>query len=133
MKNIFKKKPSAETLQKVSSDFSDKLENALKEFECDILRRTIKNLKTEISELRKRELSMRDFTASDMFIEISKTVSDPEKAAEDAYRAADAFMRIRDKGKSYQEDIVEKLKEIVSSSENNEELGTKVKLFITKL
>jgi hypothetical protein len=132
MKNIFKKKESVEKQPTLDIELEDKFKN----IEIDILRKINKNLKAEIEMLRKKENHIRDLASISMFIEISKVVPDPEKAAEDSYRSADAFMRVRDRGKSYQEDILEKLKEIVANtplnSKANEAIGAKVKMLITK-
>lgn len=138
MKNLFKRntKLSSKVQEKVEQAASDsykRMKELFMEVQIESLQKTNKNLKAEVELLRKKENHVRDLAALSMFTEISKTVADPEKAAEDSFRSADAFMRVRDKGKSYQEDILEKLKEIVTDvPENNEEIGARVKMLITK-
>lgn len=113
-------------------EFDKKLEESFRNLEMDFAQIRIKRLKAEIEELRKKENHTRDLAALTMLVEISKEVPDPEKASEDAYRVADAFMRVRDKGKSYQEDILETLKETAANATSNEELGAKVRILLTK-
>ena len=89
-------------------------------------------LKKVNQELYSNQISFRDEIAKELFIHIFDTVSDPEKATEDAYRAADAFIRIRDKGRSYQEEILESLMDLAFQNQDNANLGVKVRLFIQK-
>lgn len=128
MKIPFKKdKKEAEMLS-----FNKELENAFNQIETDIYKSQVKHLKAEVQLLRSKDNLTRDMAAIEMFREISKEISNPEKAAEDAFRSADAFMRVRDRGKSYQEDILEKLKQLAANISSNEDLGAEVRLLITK-
>lgn len=87
-------KPFEERLE----DLEDKM---IEDFRIDLLRQaeeTILRQNEQISELQENTVSLRDEVALQCYVPLLNEVSDYEKAAVDAYRAADVFLRAREKG-----------------------------------
>lgn len=83
-----------------------------------------------IEKMSHEETQIRDFAAMELFPTLINNAPNAEVAAEDAFKAADAFMRIRERGKIYKDDILEKLANLAESTHDNAELGAKIRLFL---
>lgn len=59
---------------------------------------TIKSQAKQIQELSQQQINFRDDVALQCYVPLIKEVDNYEKAAVDAYRAADAFLRARETG-----------------------------------
>jgi len=89
-------------------------------------------LRSVIGKLEKRQISLRDKIASSVFPRFLDFDFKAEQAAEDAYKCADTFMRVRERGRVYEDDLLETLKELLKQSSSDEEFGGKIKLFLSK-
>lgn len=89
-----------------------------------------KELHEVVERLQMNEIKMRDEIAMVIFPTTLPLAPNAEAAVEDAYKAADAFIRIKERGKVYKEDILEKLTQLAESTHDNAELGVKVRLFL---
>lgn len=58
----------------------------------------IQALHKQVGELQEAQLDLRDEVALQCYVPLIKEVTDYQKAATDAYRAADVFLRVRETG-----------------------------------
>lgn len=99
------------------------LESTLKEVE---------KLRMINKELTMQQLRLRDMVAMSVYSSFLDTSFNAESAAEDSYRAADAFMRIRDRGRTYDDDMLEIVKNLTIQNPNDSDLGSVIREFLNK-
>lgn len=87
----------------------------------------IDQLEEVITKYKNAEVKLRDKVAISCFSQHFTSTPSYERAAEDSYKAADAFMRVRDHGKSYEMEVIEDIKLFVANIPNDIELGKKVR------
>lgn len=88
---------------------------------------------TAINEkLQKRQISLRDKVAVEVYPKFLDINFKADQAAEDAFKCADTFMRVRERGRVYEDDLLETLRELMKESSSDEEFGGKIKLFLSK-
>lgn len=85
----------------------------------------------QIQRLNTNLADIRDTIAMNCFVQFFGTSPSYEKAAIDSYKAADSFLRIRDSGEIYENQLIEDLKEFVNNIPNDEELGKTVRKIYT--
>lgn len=108
-------------------------ENVETDLNAAILESTlVENLKlrTTIERLNRQQLSLRDTVAVSVFPSFLAIDFKAEIAAEDSYKAADALMRVRDRGRSYEDDLIEIIKTFAKLYPNDYELGSAVRSFL---
>ncbi len=89
-------------------------------------------LRTIIGKLERRQISLRDKVATEIYSRFLDLDFKADQAAEDAFKCADAFMRVRERGRVYEDDLLESLKELANISSSDQEFGAKIKLFLNK-
>ncbi len=121
---------------------SDELTNDEKEFEGDMSNEMLKdllvksyekiaNLRLALGATQTQEIDFRDDVAKMVYPSMILQSTTYEGAAEDAYRAADKLLRVRETGMSYDSDIIMVLKEMKDSSKNDDVFGRTVRRFLT--
>lgn len=113
-------------------------ESRPKDIEMRLLKSLLQTAATEnskLSEINKKlqeeQIIFRDKIALSVFPIFLEFDFKPEIAAQDAYKSADAFMRVRDAGKIYEDDLIEVLQSMVKSNPNDSNLGKTLRKFIT--
>ena len=98
-----KEEKTEETVQEVP--FEEQLDAAVEQnkdqFYQNVLKQAderIKALNEQVEEIQKQQLEFRDEVAVRCFVPLIPVTDDYKKAASDAYRAADAFLRVRESG-----------------------------------
>lgn len=89
-------------------------------------------LRTIIQKLEKRQINLRDKIATSVYSRFLDINPNAETASEDAFKCADTFMRIRERGRVYEGDLLESLKELMKLSSSDEEFGAKTRMFLNK-
>jgi len=89
-------------------------------------------LRLIIRKLEERQMSLRDSAALMVFPKFLDFDFKAEQAADDAFKCADAFMRVRERGRVYEDDLLESLKEMMKTSSSDEEFGVKIRMFLSK-
>jgi hypothetical protein len=102
----------------------------------EIIGSTIEELQSKIKMLEGMNASLqllqtrlRDEIAAKIYIDSVKMISAKtnETRAEDALKKADAFMRVREQGLSYENEIIDDLKTLAYNTPNNADLGEVVR------
>jgi hypothetical protein len=117
------------------------IENDEKEFEGQIstelyrelLERAyekISELKITLNAIRNHEITLRDKVAAQVYGVTIKMSTSTEQAAEDAYKAADMLLRVRETGHTFESDLLNILKEMRDSSKSNDQLGQNIRNFL---
>ena len=88
-------------------------------------------LRATIERINKKESKLRDKLATKIYATLI-TLTNAEVAAEDAYKAADTFLRIRENGKSYEEDLLELFKKTAMQVPNDQDLGKTIREYLAK-
>jgi hypothetical protein len=92
--------PQQEAAKPVFQERLRELEaNLVSDFRVDLLEKaeqTIAYKDKQIAQLQKDAIGLRDEVALKCYVYLIKEVGDYPKAAADAYRAADAFLRVRE-------------------------------------
>lgn len=70
---------------------------------------------------------MRDEIAAKIYMQIYTDVPSAERAAEDAYVAADSFLRIRESNLNTELTLLEDIKFFVKNHPNDADLGKKIR------
>ena len=91
-----------------------------------------KKLRLVIDKLQKSQISLRDKVAVAVYPKFLDLNFKAEQAAEDALKCADAFMRIRERGRVYEDDLLESFNEMVKNSSSDTEIGGKLRMFLNK-
>lgn len=89
---------SEETTRKETVDEKGIVREELREALLEAAYTEISQLKRVNQQLQDQQLRLRDEVALRCYIEIFKDVADAKKSAIDAYRIADAFLRVRETG-----------------------------------
>ena len=87
----------------------------------------IKQLQTTIVKLQRKEIKMRDEIAAKIYMQIYTDVPSAERAAEDAYVAADSFLRIRESNLNTELTLLEDIKFFIKNHPNDADLGKKIR------
>jgi len=120
---------------------SDDLENDQKEFEGNLSSQMYRNLlersyekvaglKQQLEVLQNQTITLRDKTATEVYPGILIQSTSAEQAAVDSYRAADALLRVRETGQSFDSDLTTILKEMRDSSKDDTVFGRTVRNFL---
>lgn len=88
-------------------------------------------LKVIIEQLQQSRIALRDLVAASVFPSYLSIDFKSEIAAEDSYKTADAFMRVRERGRSYEDDLLEIFEKMVKKNPNDTELGEEVRRWMT--
>ena len=88
-------------------------------------------LRDIIGKLEKRQITLRDKVAASVYQRFLDLDFKAELAAEDAFKCADAFMRVRERGRIYEDDLIESLKDLMKITSSDEEFGERIKLFLS--
>lgn len=73
---------------------------------------TIANLRETLGTVRNQEITLRDQIDSRVYPALFLQSTSSEQAAEDAYRAADKMMRVRETGTAFSTELIKLLKEM---------------------
>lgn len=120
---------------------SNEVEKDQKEFEGDmstqmyqeLLTRSyekIANLKLALGAAQGQEVDLRDRIAASVYPGFLTQATSNEQAAQDAYRAADKMLRVRESGASYDTDLINVLKEMRDSTIDDNAFGRTVRNFL---
>lgn len=120
---------------------SNEVEKDQKEFEGDmstqmyqeLLTRSyekIANLKLALGAAQGQEVDLRDRIAASVYPGFLTQATSNEQAAQDAYRAADKMLRVRESGTSYDTDLISVLKEMRDSTIDDNAFGRTVRNFL---
>jgi len=131
--------------QDKEQDPKDQVAEDLREFEGnlteqmyrELLERAyekIATLKMSLVKVQEQTVNLRDQVASKCYPTTLSEASSTEEAAIDAYRAADAFLRVRETGVAYDSDVIKMLRELRDNNGNTDEkFGRAVRNFINGL
>ena len=120
---------------------SDELKKDQEEFEGDmssqmyqeLLTRSyekIANLRLALGAAQSQEIDLRDRIAASVYPGFLTQATSNEQAAQDAYRAADKMLRVRESGTSYDTDLINVLKEMRDSASDDTKFGRTVRNFL---
>jgi hypothetical protein len=84
-------------------------------------------LELMLDAMRQAEGGFRDSIAALCFAQVFGTIPSNKDAAVDSYRAADAFLRVKEEGEKYESEIVEDIKDMVKNTPNDQALGELVR------
>ena len=107
MNDELKQEEATEKVENIPAEkpFEEQLTEAVgqsvEQFYTDLLKRadeTIKLQREQLNKYAEQQIAFRDEVAMACYVPLVATVSDYKKAASDAFRAADAFLRIRESG-----------------------------------
>ena len=87
-------------------------------------------LKLQLQSMTEIGITMRDKIAFGVYASAIEEASSLEDAAVDAYRAADALLRVRESGVAYESDVIGILKELRDSTKNDDAFGRGVRNFL---
>ena len=133
--------PNLILTSKYISLMSDDLETDRQEFEGqmtaemyrELLERSyekIAGLKLSLVAAQGQNITLRDEIAKVMFSTAMIDATSLEDAAVDAYRAADALMRVRETGHAFDSDLIGVLKEMRDSNSDDMTFGRSVRTFL---
>jgi hypothetical protein len=119
----------------------DELEKDQKEFEGnmsiemyqELLTKSyekIANLKLALGATHSLEIDLRDNIAKMVYPTFLLQSTSTEQAAEDAYRAADKMLRVRETGVAYDSEIIQLLKEMRDNTPNDQAFGRTIRTFL---
>ena len=91
----------------------------------------VAGLKQALAAIQNQTVNLRDRIATKVYPTTLVDASSTEEAAEDAYRAADALLRVRETGRAYDSDLIDLLKQMKDSSETDQVFGRTVRTFLT--
>ena len=117
------------------------LEEDKKEFEGQMTKELLKDLlegsyikiaglQASLGAAEDQSITLRDQVATKMFPHAMEDSTSLEDAAIDAYRAADALLRVRETGGAYDSDVIDLLKRIRDTSETDQYFGRQVRKFL---
>jgi hypothetical protein len=120
---------------------SEDLKKDLEEFEGQISQEiymkllgdayeTIANLREALATTKNQEIILRDKIAARVYPTLLSQSTSSEQAAEDAYRAADKMLRVRETGVAFSSDLIKLLKELRDSSRDDTVFGRSVRTFL---
>ena len=120
---------------------SDELKKDQEEFEGDmssqmyqeLLTRSyekIANLRLALGAANNQEVDLRDRIAASVYPGFLIQSTSSEQAAQDAYRAADKMLRVRESGTAYDTDLIAVLKEMRDSTIDDTTFGRTVRNFL---
>jgi len=120
---------------------SEDLKKDLEEFEGQISQEiymkllgdayeTIANLREALATTKNQEIILRDKIAARVYPTLLLQSTSSEQAAEDAYRAADKMLRVRETGVAFSSDLIKLLKELRDSSKDDTVFGRSVRTFL---
>jgi hypothetical protein len=120
---------------------SEDLKKDLEEFEGQISQEiymkllgdayeTIANLREALATTKNQEIILRDKIAARVYPTLLLQSTSSEQAAEDAYRAADKMLRVRETGVAFSSDLIKLLKELRDSSRDDTVFGRSVRTFL---
>jgi len=104
-KKIKKQEVEEKTLELKEVPFEEQLTEAVgqsvEQFYKDLLKKadeTIKAQRVQLRDFSRQQIAFRDEVALACYVPLIANVDDYKKAASDAFRAADAFLRVRESG-----------------------------------
>ena len=105
---------------------------AINEEQEEIIGSTIEELQDKVkmlegmnASLQLLQTGLRDDVAASIFVQLIKAVSakSNERRAEESLKMADAFMRVREQGLSYENEIIDDIKTLAYNQPNDQALG----------
>jgi hypothetical protein len=122
---------------KPTEDMDKLLDQTEQELTIGMYRELIKKAHDQIKNLNKlnetlnyMSIRYRDELASKIYVQQIELCVDFESATEFAFKAADAFLRIREEGRSYQQEIIEDIRKLTEDNPDNADLGEKIRILI---
>lgn len=128
-------------IKKYICPMSDDLKKDLEEFEGQITEEiymkllgdayeTIANLREVLGTVRNAEITLRDKIATGVYPSLLLQSTSSDQAAEDAYRAADKMMRVRETGTAFSSELIKLLKQMRDNTDTDTSFGRSVRTFL---
>ena len=92
--------------------------------------KVVSDLKEVLDTFKSDRINLMDTIAAKFYTFLMDSSHPPERAMDDAYRAADILIKVKESKKVFEGDLIDILKKIRDTSETDEELGKNVKLFL---
>lgn len=91
-----------------------------------------KRLRNINQDLEEEKLSYRDMVALNIFTQLYSLNPDTEQAAEDSFKYADVFMRVKERGRGYKIEIIQQITDMGKENPNDSDFGKEIRKFINK-
>jgi hypothetical protein len=120
----------SEEEKKDQEEFEGQMSSALYK---DLLEKSyekVAGLKQQLIAIQNQTVTLRDKIASAVYPGVLVQSMSSEQAAEDAYRAADALLRVRETGHVFDNDLITLFKEMRDSTPDDVSFGRTIRNFL---